>query len=98
MLNRASTVCGSSARALKRLAGSRLGPEELAAVTELLGTTSSARLIDKHGVDPDRVRTMAAGAMILSEIQARLGTPFKVVRAGLREGALLELTERRAAA
>jgi exopolyphosphatase/pppGpp-phosphohydrolase len=41
---------------------------------------------------------MAAGALILSEIQRRLGTPLKVVRAGLREGALLELSARRAVA
>lgn len=95
---RTTLAVGGSARALKRLAGSRLGAGELERVAELLGTTSSADLIDKHGVDPDRVRTMAAGALILSGIQRRLGTPLKVVRAGLREGALLELTARRAAA
>jgi exopolyphosphatase/guanosine-5'-triphosphate,3'-diphosphate pyrophosphatase len=95
---RTTLAVGGSARALRRLAGSRLGADELARVVTLLGTTSSEDLIDVHGVDPDRVRTMAAGALILSEIQRRLGTPLKIVRAGLREGALLELTERRAAA
>jgi exopolyphosphatase/guanosine-5'-triphosphate,3'-diphosphate pyrophosphatase len=95
---RMTLAVGGSARALKRLAGSRLGADELAHVAELLATTSSADLIDKHGADPDRVRTMAAGALILSEIQRRLGTPLKVVRAGLREGALLELSARRAVA
>jgi exopolyphosphatase / guanosine-5'-triphosphate,3'-diphosphate pyrophosphatase len=95
---RVTLAVGGSARALRRLTGSRLGAEELAGVIDLLGTTSSARLIDKHGVDPDRVRTMAAGALILSEIQERLGTPLKIVRAGLREGALLDLHARRAAA
>jgi exopolyphosphatase/guanosine-5'-triphosphate,3'-diphosphate pyrophosphatase len=95
---RATYAVGGSARALRRLAGGRLGATELANVIELLATTSSKRLIDKHGVDPDRVRTMAAGAVILSTIQQRLGPPLKVVRAGLREGALLELAERRAAA
>jgi exopolyphosphatase/guanosine-5'-triphosphate,3'-diphosphate pyrophosphatase len=95
---RVTLAIGGSARALKRLAGSKLDQVELANVIDLLGTTSSTRLIDEHGVDPDRVRTMAAGALILSEIQERLGTPLKVVRAGLREGALLDLHERRAAA
>ncbi|HEV7641750.1 MAG TPA: hypothetical protein VGO39_12860, partial [Gaiellaceae bacterium] len=95
---RTTLTVGGSARALKRLAGSRLGADELASVTKLLGTMSSSDLIAEHGVDPDRVRTMAAGALILGEIQRRLGTPLKVVRAGLREGALLELSERRAAA
>jgi exopolyphosphatase/guanosine-5'-triphosphate,3'-diphosphate pyrophosphatase len=95
---RTTLAVGGSARALRRLAGSRLGTEELGSVVELLATTSCERLIEKHGVDPERVRTMAAGALILSEIQLRLGTPLKVVRAGLREGALLALNERRAAA
>jgi exopolyphosphatase/guanosine-5'-triphosphate,3'-diphosphate pyrophosphatase len=95
---RMTFAVGGSARALRRLAGGRLDAEELESVTELLATTSSQRLIDKHGVDPERVRTMAAGAVILSAIQQRLGPPLKIVRAGLREGALLELTARRAAA
>jgi exopolyphosphatase / guanosine-5'-triphosphate,3'-diphosphate pyrophosphatase len=95
---RTTLAVGGSARALRRLAGSRLGRDELAAVVYLLATTSSEELIAKHGVDPDRVRTMAAGAVILAELQRRLGTSLKVVRAGLREGALLELAERREAA
>jgi exopolyphosphatase/guanosine-5'-triphosphate,3'-diphosphate pyrophosphatase len=95
---RMTFAVGGSARALRRLAGGRLSATELAAVTTLLATTSSRRLIDEHGVDPERVRTMAAGAVILSAIQQRLGPPLKIVRAGLREGALLELAARRAAA
>jgi len=95
---RTTLAVGGSARALRRLAGNRLGRDELAAVVYLLATTSSEELIAKHGVDPDRVRTMAAGAVILAELQRRLGTSLKVVRAGLREGALLELAERREAA
>jgi exopolyphosphatase/guanosine-5'-triphosphate,3'-diphosphate pyrophosphatase len=95
---RTTLAVGGSARALRRLAGSRLRAEELENVVDLLGTTSSADLIGKYGADPDRVRTMAAGALILSELQRRLGTPLKVVRAGLREGALIALAERRAAA
>lgn len=95
---RTMLAVGGSARALKRLAGSRLGEAELSEVTRLLATTPSRALIDEHGVDPERVRTMAAGAVILSSIQARLGTPLKVVRAGVREGALLQLGSARAAA
>jgi exopolyphosphatase/guanosine-5'-triphosphate,3'-diphosphate pyrophosphatase len=95
---RTAFAVGGSARALRRLAGGRLTATALAAVTELLATTSARRLIDEHGVDPERVRTMAAGAVILSAIQQRLGPPLKIVRAGLREGALLELAARRAAA
>jgi exopolyphosphatase / guanosine-5'-triphosphate,3'-diphosphate pyrophosphatase len=97
-LPRVTLAVGGSARALRRVAGTRLDPEELDRVLELLAATPSERLVDDYGVDPDRARTMAAGTLILSEIQRRLDTPLKVVRAGLREGALLELNDRRAAA
>ena len=49
-------------------------------------------------IDADRVGTLAAGAAILTELQSRLATPLRVVRGGVREGALLELSDRRAAA
>lgn len=96
---RVAYAVGGSARALRRLAGSsRLGAEELDEVIALLATTPISILIERHGADPDRVRTMTAGAVILAGIQARLAVPLKVARAGLREGALLELGARRAAA
>jgi exopolyphosphatase/pppGpp-phosphohydrolase len=44
------------------------------------------------------VRTLAAGAVILSAIHQRLGVPLRTVRGGVREGAILELAERRVAA
>jgi exopolyphosphatase/pppGpp-phosphohydrolase len=39
-----------------------------------------------------------AGAVILSAVQERLGVPLTVARGGLREGAVVELRVRRAAA
>ena len=36
--------------------------------------------------------------MILAGLQARLDTPLRVVRSGLRDGALIDLAARRAAA
>ena len=52
----------------------------------------------RFGIDADRVGTLPAGAAILAELQSRLATPLRVVRGGVREGALLELSDRRAAA
>ena len=89
---------GGSARALRRLAGRRLDEEILDEAVTLLSTTSTEQLIEQHGADPERVRTMTAGAVILAALQRRLDTPLKVVRAGLREGALAELAASRAAA
>jgi exopolyphosphatase/guanosine-5'-triphosphate,3'-diphosphate pyrophosphatase len=97
-LPRIAYAVGGSARAVKRLAGSQLDDNALAYVVELVTSTPSAELVERHGVDPERVRTIAAGAVILSALQERLDTPLKVVRAGVREGALIELGARRAAA
>ena len=45
------------------------------------------------GLHEHRARTLAAGVIILSCLQARLGVPLEVSRAGLREGAALALLD-----
>jgi exopolyphosphatase/guanosine-5'-triphosphate,3'-diphosphate pyrophosphatase len=97
-LSRTAVAVGGSARALKRLVGGRLGDDELAGAVDLLGRTSRVDLIDHYDVDPTRADTLAAGATILAAVQAKLARPLKVVRAGVREGAVAELGARRRAA
>jgi exopolyphosphatase/guanosine-5'-triphosphate,3'-diphosphate pyrophosphatase len=94
----AALAVGGTARTLRRLVGGRLGKDELAGALELLADTSQRQLVERHDLPPHRARTIAAGAVIFSALQARLNTPLKVSRTGLREGALTELAERRAAA
>jgi exopolyphosphatase/guanosine-5'-triphosphate,3'-diphosphate pyrophosphatase len=89
---------GGSARALRRIVGTRLDPDSLDEAVRTLADASQANLVSRFELPPHRARTLAAGTVILAAIQARLGTPLKVSRTGLREGALLELAERRAAA
>jgi exopolyphosphatase / guanosine-5'-triphosphate,3'-diphosphate pyrophosphatase len=90
---------GGSARALRRIVGGNLGPKELTEATEILARTPSAELIARYGLNPQRGGTLAGGTVILAALQQHLGTPMKVVRAGLREGALLQFAdEQRAAA
>jgi exopolyphosphatase/guanosine-5'-triphosphate,3'-diphosphate pyrophosphatase len=81
---------GGSARALRRLVGGRLGPDELAEATEILARTPGAELMARYDLNPQRAATLAGGAVILMLVQALLGTPMKVTRAGLRDGAVLE--------
>ena len=95
---RLALAVGGSARALKRIVGPRLGTAELEEALALFSELPAADVVQRFGIDGDRVGTLPAGAAILAELQARLGTPLKVVRGGVREGALLELTDRRAAA
>jgi exopolyphosphatase/guanosine-5'-triphosphate,3'-diphosphate pyrophosphatase len=96
---RVALAVGGSARALKRVTGTnRLGHEELASAIELLAVTPSAEIAERYGVAPGRARTLPAGAVILAAIGELLDTRFRVGRGGVREGAVLELEHRRAAA
>ena len=82
---------GGAARALKRLVGRRLGPDELAEALSLATRMSSAKLAKRGGIDPERAKTLVAGAVILAEVQELLGVPMEVARGGLREGLAGEL-------
>lgn len=89
---------GGSARALRRIVGRRLGEDELREAVSTLRKSSSDTISERFGVPAARARTLLGGALILSEVQRGLMVPFQVVAKGLREGALLELAARRAAA
>ena len=95
---RAAYAVGGSARALKRMVGPRLGPDELAEALAILSSTPAASVAREFEIDPGRTRTLTAGAVILSALQARLDAPLKVVRGVLRDGALGELEARLLAA
>ncbi len=95
---RLALAVGGSARALKRIVGGRLGRTELEHALAQLAELPADEIVRRFEIDADRVGTLAAGAAILAEIQSRLATPLRVVRGGVREGALLELSARRAAA
>ncbi len=94
----AALAAGGTARAVAKLAGARLGEQELAVALRRLAKRPSRELAKRYRIDPARARTLPAGAAILAEIQTRLETPFTVSRAGIREGALLALVAEAAAA
>jgi exopolyphosphatase / guanosine-5'-triphosphate,3'-diphosphate pyrophosphatase len=95
---RTTLAVGGSARALKRIAGGRIGEAELEDALEQLAATPTAVLARRYGIGEERARTLPAGAVILAALQERLGAPLKVQRGGLREGALLTLAAERAVA
>jgi exopolyphosphatase/guanosine-5'-triphosphate,3'-diphosphate pyrophosphatase len=95
---RTTLAVGGSARALKRIAGGRIGAAELDDALEQLAVTPTAVLARRYGIGEERARTLPAGAVILAALQQRLGTPLKVQRGGLREGALLTLAAEHALA
>jgi len=95
---RTAYAIGGSARAVKRIVGAKLGPDELATALNVLAATPERELARLFGIHEDRTRTVAAGAVILAALQSRLEVPLSVVRGGLRDGALAELAARQAAA
>jgi exopolyphosphatase/guanosine-5'-triphosphate,3'-diphosphate pyrophosphatase len=98
-LPKQALAVGGSARALKKLAGSRtLGEDELTAALKLLRKRPSSEVAEEYGIAPERARTLAAGAVILAEMQRRLVVPLVVGRGGVREGALLALAAQQTAA
>jgi exopolyphosphatase/pppGpp-phosphohydrolase len=94
-LPKVAYAVGGSARALRKLVGKTLGADQLAEAISVLRKTPVDELVAWYGLDHERARTLAAGAVILAEAQLRLAVPLEVVRAGLREGlALTMLAER----
>jgi exopolyphosphatase/guanosine-5'-triphosphate,3'-diphosphate pyrophosphatase len=98
-LPQAGIAIGGSARAIKSIVGPELGAHELERVVDVLARLPAAEIVARYGVEPDRIPTLPAGAVILAAIQERLAVPLRVRRrGGVREGALLELASRREAA
>jgi exopolyphosphatase/guanosine-5'-triphosphate,3'-diphosphate pyrophosphatase len=94
----AALAVGGTARALRRIAGEELDGGALADAVELLRQTESRQIAKDYRIDRNRARTVTAGALILSEIQKRLGVPLEVGRGGIREGAASMLLDATAAA
>ena len=95
---RTAFAVGGSARALKRIVGPRLDEQSFEEALEVLARTTADELAGQYDIAPERAPTLAAGAVILAGIQQRLGTPLKVVRGGLRDGAIADQAARRAVA
>ena len=89
---------GGSARSLRWLVGTILGPDELERALALLARTPADEISLTYDLDPGKLSTLAAGAVILAALEERLDIPLRVGRGGLREGAALELAARRKAA
>jgi exopolyphosphatase/guanosine-5'-triphosphate,3'-diphosphate pyrophosphatase len=87
----AALATGGTAGALRKVAGRNLDADRLEAVIAELASRSRSRIATAYGLERSRARTILAGALILAEVQNRLGVPFEVARGGLREGAALAL-------
>ncbi len=96
-LPRIALAAGGTARALRKLSGrEELDAHALGTALKKACKRPSKRLAAELGLHPRRARTLAAGTLILMEVQRRLGVSLRVARGGLREGyalARLDLLE-----
>src|SRR5580693_5268231 len=82
---------GGSSTSLRRLVGGVLDHETLERGLRILATHPSEEVATAFELEPERVRLLPAGMLILEEISDRLERPLTIGRGGLREGVILEL-------
>jgi exopolyphosphatase/guanosine-5'-triphosphate,3'-diphosphate pyrophosphatase len=81
-------VVGGTARALGRIAGPRLGTDELEDLVDRLAC-EGAKLRKRHDIGRRRSELLLSGTIILAEVQRLLRVPLEVTKGGVREGAAL---------
>jgi exopolyphosphatase/guanosine-5'-triphosphate,3'-diphosphate pyrophosphatase len=91
-----AVAVGGTATSLRRLVGAELAHETLERGIRVLSETPVAQVAERFELDPERVRLLPAGILVLEAVSDVLGLPLRIARGGLREGALIELAEARA--
>jgi exopolyphosphatase/guanosine-5'-triphosphate,3'-diphosphate pyrophosphatase len=86
-----AVAVGGSAASLRRMVGPVLDPGSLHRALHALGEAPAEVVAGRLALDPERVRLMPAGMLILDAATRTLGCSLTVGRGGLREGVLLEL-------
>jgi exopolyphosphatase / guanosine-5'-triphosphate,3'-diphosphate pyrophosphatase len=94
----AALATGGTARALRKLVGADLTGDALTQAVATLACRTKREVAKELGVDRARAATLTGGALILVEVQLRLGVPLGIARGGLREGAAALLLDRMEAA
>jgi exopolyphosphatase / guanosine-5'-triphosphate,3'-diphosphate pyrophosphatase len=82
---------GGSAASLPRIVGAELEPAALDRAVRVLAAEPCAVIAERWGLDPERVRLLPAGILVLNAVSRSLGRPLWIGRGGLREGVVLEL-------
>jgi exopolyphosphatase/guanosine-5'-triphosphate,3'-diphosphate pyrophosphatase len=86
-----AVASGGSATSLRRMAGAELSYEALERAIRLLASAPALEIAERFELDPERVRLLPAGVLILEAVGDALGQPLKIGNGGIREGVVLEL-------
>jgi exopolyphosphatase/guanosine-5'-triphosphate,3'-diphosphate pyrophosphatase len=86
-----AVAVGGSATSLRRLVGAVLEYETLERGIRVLSGDPAADVARRFELDPQRVRILATGVLLLEKISELLGQPLQIGKGGLREGVILDL-------
>jgi exopolyphosphatase/guanosine-5'-triphosphate,3'-diphosphate pyrophosphatase len=85
-----AVAVGGSATSLRRLVGAVLEYETLERAVRVLSSDPAAEVARRFELDPERVRILATGVLLLEKISELLGQPLQIGKGGLREGVILD--------
>jgi exopolyphosphatase/guanosine-5'-triphosphate,3'-diphosphate pyrophosphatase len=85
-----AVAVGGSATSLRRLVGAVLEYETLERGVRVLSSDPAADVARRFELDPERVRILATGVLLLEKISELLGQPLQIGKGGLREGVILD--------
>ena len=86
-----AVAVGGSATSLRRLVGAVLEYETLERGIRVLCGDPAADVARRFELDPERVRILATGVLLLEKLSGLLGQPLQIGKGGLREGVILDL-------
>lgn len=86
-----AVAVGGSATSLRRLVGAVLEYETLERGIRVLSGGPAAEVARRFELDPERVRILATGVLLLEKVSELLGQPLQIGKGGLREGVILDL-------
>jgi exopolyphosphatase/guanosine-5'-triphosphate,3'-diphosphate pyrophosphatase len=86
-----AVAVGGSATSLRRLVGAVLEYETLERGVRVLCSDPAAEVARRFELDPQRVRILPTGVLILEKLSELLGQPLQIGKGGLREGVILDL-------
>jgi exopolyphosphatase / guanosine-5'-triphosphate,3'-diphosphate pyrophosphatase len=86
-----AVAVGGSATSLRRLVGAVLEYETLERGIRVLCGEPAAEVARRFELDPERVRILATGVLLLEKLSELLGQPLQIGKGGLREGVILDL-------
>ena len=86
-----AVAVGGSATSLRRLVGAVLEYETLERGIRVLAADPIADVARQFELDPERVRILPTGVLLLEKFSQLLGRPLQIGKGGLREGVVLTL-------